>query len=46
MCEEKKKKCSTKTRKILYLEKKRIMTETIENLKELRESFETNKQTA
>ena len=41
MCEEKKRACSKKTFSILQVEKKRIMKETLENLKELRETLET-----
>lgn len=39
MCDEKKK-CSKKTRKILFDEKKRVMNETLEHLKNLREVLE------
>lgn len=40
MCNEKRKKCSENTHHILKIEKKKIMKETLENLKELREAIE------
>lgn len=40
MCDEKKKKCSINTRKILLAEKKRVMAETLGHLKTLREVLE------